>query len=318
VVEVFAYSIASRKFSGISSWDFGFSVPALASVWSFSLSMAALSVLGVLISQLDRLMLSKMLPLADLGYYTLAYSAASTVSLGISAISSAMLPSFTSAIGRDAMDELRVRYDDGNRVLLFIVGLIVFPLVFFGDTILTAWVGADAARGAYRPLILLALGFWCSALLSNAYSLAIASGRPGVVLRLSAASALPYFVAMFFLLREGGASGAALGWLLLNMAYVVVLVPAVHRRLLNESGRHWVLAIFVPFAALGVAVFGGARALVSAFPAGAATATVAFPGLVLSLIVYFAVAYRMLGPRIRAEISALVGIRGGRAASLER
>ena len=306
VIEVTAYIGACRLTGAGLSLKFGFSMSALKAVWGYSLSVSAISMLALFISQLDRLLLSKMLPLDALGYYLLAYNAASVVSLGISAVSSAMLPSFAAAESQGGVAVLGRRYERASRVLLCVVGLMVFPLVFFGDVVLSSWVGPTASVGASRPLALLALGFWFSGALSNAYSVAIATGRPSVPLRLSAFSALPYAAGLYFLVRWRGSDGAALAWMLLNVAYLVFLVPEVHRKLLPISTRKWFLGTLVPFALLGLASFGLPRLIVQQIH-GTATAGMLF-ALFSGALIYCGLGYALLGRDIQHEMARSMGL----------
>jgi O-antigen/teichoic acid export membrane protein len=307
IMEVCAYFVVCRKASGIVSWRFGLSLDAIRKVWAFSLSISALSLLALVISQLDRLMLSKMLSLQDLGYYTLAYNTASTVSIGISAVSSAMLPAFAAAFGTGATDGMSRQYDNASRALFFIIGFAVFPLLFFGDAILSMWVGPDAAVGAYRPLVLLAAGFWFSAALSNAYSVTIATGVPNMTLKLSALSAVPYALALYCLVRIDGINGAALAWLLLNLVYFVVLVPAVHRKVLDVSTRDWVFQLMLPFALVGAASFAVPR-LVSSYLSELPQVIVECAALLLAMVIYGLAGFRLLGPGMQADIKSLPSI----------
>lgn len=304
-VEVCAYIAACRVAGNSLSLSFGFSASALKAVWGFSLSISAISMLALLISQLDRLLLSTMLPLDAFGYYVVAYNTASVVSLGISAVSSAMLPSFAAAHSQGGSEVLGRRYARANRVLLCLIGLAVFPLVFFGDVVLSIWLGQATSAGASRPLALLALGFWFSGALSNAYSVAIATGRPSLPLRLSAFSALPYAAGLYLLVRWWGSDGAALAWMLLNVAYVVFLVPVVHNELLPITTRRWFLDTLLPFALLGLASFGLPRLIVEQFH-GTATA-----GMLLALfagvLVYCVFGYTMLGRELQKELASALG-----------
>ena len=315
IVEVIAYQITCQRVHRTISWRPGISLTALRKVWSFSLSMTAISLLALLLSQLDRLMLSKLVSLDDLGYYMLAYNAAASISLSISAISSAMLPSFAAVSGHSGAHVLLRRYDRGNRVILFIVGLATCILVFFGDTILSLWVGTSAATKAYPPLTLLAIGFWCSALLSNAYSLAVATGNPSLPLRLSALSAVPYLVALYVLVKSYGIYGAGLAWLLLNLSYVAVLIPVVHRKLLMLPTRGWFLGTVAPFVLMGCASFALPRMISDHLPVSSRTVSnIAALGTAIALYGLFG--YRLLGAHIQAEIVALLRYRGKRASSL--
>ncbi len=315
IIEVLAYRTACQRVHRLRLGRPGISLTALRAVWRFSLSMTALSLLALVISQMDRLIVSKLLSLSELGHYMLAYTTAASILLGSSAVSSAMLPSLAAAYGSSEKDILVRRYDRGNRAILFVAGLATFPLVFFGDTILSLWIGSNAAQGAYPPLVLLALGFWCNALLSNVYNVAVATGNPHLPLRLSAVSALPYLAALYVLVNGHGIYGAGLAWLLLNVSYVAVLVPVVQRTLLGMSTRTWLAETVAPFALLGCLSFGlprwaSERLLVDA------GAVENLSALGLAVVLYALFGYRLLGSHTRAEIMALLQRWVGRASPL--
>lgn len=309
VVEVVVHYAACRWVHPLMPWRFGVSLQVIRSVWSFSLSMSAITVLALIVSQLDRLVVSKLLSLDELGSYSIAYSAAAVASLVISAISSAMLPSFAAAYAQRQAIALQRRYDSANRVLLFSVGFAVFPMIFFGEFILSIWIGAAASSASSRPLALIAAGFWLSAALSNAYSLSIASGHPGLPLRLSALTAVPYALGLYLLTEARGVDGAALAWLLLNLCYVVVLVPMVTRRLLPSSSRHWMATAVLPFAGLGFATFALSKFLLRASLANPESNMAQATALLVSIALYAAIGYYLLGSQVQSEIATFLRLR---------
>jgi len=307
LIEVVAYAVACRRVHPKMPLRPGFSVDALKKVWRFSASMNVLAVLAVLIVQLDRLLISKMLTLESLGHYNLAYTAASSISFIVGAISSAVLPSLAAAHGRGPADALLERYHDADRVMLFLVGLAAFALVFHGDLILTVWVNAEAAAGAALPLALLAAGFWCSAAIANVYNVAVASGLPGRHLRVNLLSVLPYAAGLYLLIGRFGIVGAAGGWLLLNLAYAALLVPPIHHHVLRTSTRRWLGRSIVPFVLLGCASFWLPRLGIEFYPGRLGTAA-NVAALVAGGLLYVAASMMLFGPRIRdaASLRALL------------
>lgn len=255
LVEVLAFAIiCHRVHPTMPLWP-GIVWPELRRVWRFSVSMNALAILAVLIVQLDRLLISKMLTLEDLGHYNLAYTASSAISFIVGAVSSAVLPSLAAAHGKGSQDELAGRYDRADRMMLCLVGPAAFALMFYGEPILSLWINPQAAHGASPPLAWLAAGFWCSAAIANVYNVAVASGMPGRHLRVNVVSVLPYALALYLLIGSFGIVGAASAWLILNVVYGCLLVAPIHHQLLGVSSRTWVCRILLPFAALGVASF---------------------------------------------------------------
>ncbi|MDO9271436.1 MAG: oligosaccharide flippase family protein [Rugosibacter sp.] len=299
LIEVLTYAVVCRRILPGMDWRPGFSLPALSAVWRFSLSMNALAILGMGITQLDRLLIGKMLPLADMGYYSLAYSAATSISLILTALSSALMPSLAAAYGANARSTLLSRYNSASRVMLFATGLVLFPLFFFGEDLLAIWVNPDAAAGAWYPLMLLACGFWLGAIYSNAYSMAIACRATSLILKVSLLSALPYALGLYWSIGLWGIAGAAGAWVALNLVYVLTIIPMVHHIVLKTPATPWFSTILLPFLLLGVATFGGARLTSHLLFHN----TFALGMLIPAVIAYAGIGYFLLGATVRNDIT---------------
>lgn len=283
-----------------------FSSAAFQNIWSFALSMNALALMALLIVQVDRLAISKMLPLEQLGYYTLAYNAVSGISLVLIAVGSAMLPSFAAGIGSGAGGLVSSRYRMALQALVFLVGAVAFPLALFSRPILTLWVGAQAAQGAWATLGILACGFWLSSTYINAYNLLIASGNTSVALRISIFSAIPYIVVIVVLISYFGIVGAALAWLALTLVYAVAYLAATRR--LTPGLPFWQTirsSIIIPLL-LGIVCFGGARALGETIPTEHVL-LVQLSLLVCGGIAYALIGFVLLGSDLRNAVQSLVG-----------
>jgi len=299
LVEVLLYAAICRRILPELDWHLGFSAHALKNIWGFSLSMNGLALLGMGITQLDRLLISKMLPLESLGYYSLAYNTATAISLVLSALSSALMPSFATAYAENARETLLQRYDIANRVALFGTGLVSFSIVFFGEPLLSMWVNPAAARGAWCALAFLAGGFWFSAAVSSAYNIGVACRRPAPLLKISAMSAVIYVPVLYGMIFFWGIEGAAAAWLLLNAGYVFVIVPMVHRIILGIPVMPWFSRTLFPFAFLGAAVFGSARVFANCL---LLTAGLELFLLIPAVIVYAGIGYFFLGSVVRTDL----------------
>lgn len=297
--EVFLYAVICRKLMPEMDWYPGFSINAVKKVWGFSLSMNGLALLGVGITQIDRLMISKMLTLESLGYYSLAYNSATAISLVLTALSSALMPSYASAHASKSREILLCRYDNANRITLFLTGIVLFPFLFFGESILLMWVNFDAAAGAWLSLALLAVGFWFSAAVSNAYNISVACRQPGPMLKISVLSAIIYVPALYFLILAYGIEGAAIAWLLLNMGYVLVIIPIVHRYIIHIPIKTWFVNILFPFAVLGITVFWTFRLLSDYFMLAQKYELFM---VIPAIIFYIVIGYFLLGKVICADI----------------
>lgn len=302
IVEVAAYVYAARRVMPGVSWRPGFSFAALRAIWSFSLQMAALAVLSMVLTQLDRLMISKMLPLDQLGFYSLAYTAATGISIIISSLSTALMPSFAAAHDAGARQTMLARYGSANEVMLYATGLVLFSLVFFGRPLLELWVSPVAAAEAWLPLALLAGGFWLSAAVSNAYTSSIASRQPSGPLVISATTGVLYVPLMYWMIAGFGIDGAALAWLILHIGYIFTIIPWVHRRILKIPVLPWFTRLLLPSALLGCATFGLARA-VSILWLPVSGRAPEFLALAAGAVAYSVLGYLLLGPDLKRSLS---------------
>lgn len=209
-------------------------------VLKFSLTIAFTSAVWVLVTQLDKLVLSKLLPLADYGYFTLAVLAASGVLLISGPISNALMP---------RMARLQAEGDDAGLITLYrnatqLVAVIAIPacliLAFFSEQVLWLWTSnAQATAKASSVLRLYALGNGLLALAAFPYYLQFAKGD----LRLHSIGSALFVVllvpAIILGTLEYGVVGAGWAWLGANLVYFLVWVPKVHARFLHGLHMHW-------------------------------------------------------------------------------
>src|SRR5258708_13637172 len=76
----------------------------------FLSGMSGTSVVLLLTTQLDKAILSRLLPLAMFGYYTLAWSAASNLLRFVTPVQQAFFPQLAGAVARQAQSHLPVLY----------------------------------------------------------------------------------------------------------------------------------------------------------------------------------------------------------------
>lgn len=228
----------------------------LRTVLRFSLSIAFTSSVWVLVTQTDKLVLSKLLPLAEYGYFTLAVLVASGVAVISGPISAALLPRMArlSAEGQEA--SLVHLYRSATQLVAIIALSASWMLACLADQVLWAWTGdLDVVRQAAPVLTLYAVGNGILTLSAFPYYMQFAKGD----LKLHTTGSLIFLFVLIPVLvgatLEFGVIGAGWAWLVTNVIYFVTWVPRVHHKFLK--GLHWdwfrqdvlgiaVLALIVP------------------------------------------------------------------------
>lgn len=211
-------------------------------ILKFSLTIAFTSSVWVLVTQTDKLVLSKLLPLADYGYFTLAVLAASGVTMISAPVSGALLP---------RMAKLHAEGDESGLISLYrnatqMVAVIAIPacmvLAFFAEQVLWVWTGdAHAAAQAAPVLRLYALGNGFLAIAAFPYYLQFAKGDMELHMTGSALFVVLLIPALIWATLYYGAIGAGFAWLGANAMYFLAWVPKVHRRFVKGLHSQWLL-----------------------------------------------------------------------------
>lgn len=301
-VELLAYiGVTYRLLPTLRLWPF-FSLASFKDIWKYSVAMNLIALTALVLSQADRLAVTKFLSLEALGYYSIAYSASIVISLVQSAINSASFPAFSHSFSSGQHAEWLSRYDKASQLMGLVVALPCFALVFFGHEILQLWISARIADEAAFTMAWLAVGFFLNAMVSNAYMAAVACGQPNLPLKINLLALVLYLPVLYWLIHHYGVSGAAAAYAGLNAYYVFTLVPLVQSRVIKQPFGVWLRKYLLPFLAVGVGAFGSAKVLALGVQSGWQIAAL----LALGVTLYGAAAWFMLSGEMRIDLRNMI------------
>jgi O-antigen/teichoic acid export membrane protein len=216
-------------------------------VLKFSLSIAFVSTVGILITQSDKLVLSRVLPLADYAHFTLAVLVAGSVSLLSGPIGIALTPRLARLEAEGAWDEVLRIYRDTTQLVAVVVGAASVTLAFRAGPLLWAWTGDATATHASAPILVwYALGNCVLALASFPYYLQYAKGDLRLHLMGNIGFVIVFLPVVILASTRWGGVGAAWAWLGTNLLILAVWVPIVHGRFVKGLNRRWVLRDWLP------------------------------------------------------------------------
>ncbi len=259
--------------------------------------MALASLVWVVVSQTDKLLLSSLLPLADYGWFSLAVLAAGGVLLLTGPISLALMPRLTALYGQGNEDALLTLYRQATQWAGLLVWPACFVLAWYSEQVLWVWTGnTELAVQAAPTLRLYALGNAAMTLGAFPYYLQFAKGQLRLHLLGTGLFVLMLLPCLFWAVSRYGALGAGWTWLAVNLVYLALWVPLAHARQLRGLHRRWLLHDVAPIALLAM---GGALAC-QWLPWPVDRALVGLQLLVFSLIVFLAGA--MGSSWLRAEL----------------
>lgn len=229
-------------------------------LWGFGAGMSAISVLALLAAELDKIILSKMLPLEEFGYYMLASTVAMGINLIIVPVVLAIQPRLTQLVARRDDVGLRQIYHKGCQLMTLLVMPVALGLCLFSEPLLHIWTqDADVARSSAPILSLLVVGTALNAMLNIPYALQLAHGWTRLALITTSIAVVVLVPTLIVMIENFGLIGAASIWVMLNAGNVLFTLPIVHAKFLSGEYRRWLLTDFALPTLIVLAVLGLGR-----------------------------------------------------------
>jgi O-antigen/teichoic acid export membrane protein len=207
---------------------------------SFATGMTGIMISGIVVSQVDKLILSKMLPLEVFGYYTLAYVVSNGLLLAILPMFNALFPRFSAIAAAGDQGELSRLYHLGTQFTASVLFPMAAILVLFSNDVLHIWTGNAITANFAAPIAcFLVVGTALNGLMYPVTALQLSNGWTSIGLRINLSFVALIIPGIMMMTAWYGAVGAASVWAALNGVYVLAAVPLTHRRLLKGQARRW-------------------------------------------------------------------------------
>ena len=234
-----------------------FSLDALRGVWRFAGGMIGITFLALLLTQVDKILLSKLLSLSDYGYYTLAAVVAGALYMVITPITQAFYPRLCELHARNDQAALIDTYHKGAQLVSVFGGSVAIVVILFAETFLSVWTqDPDLAQRTATLLSLLMLGNLLNGLMHIPYMSQLAHGWTSLAVRINIVAVAVIVPAILWATPRFGAEGAAWVWVSLNAGYVLIGIHFMYRRILGtEKWRWYAQDVFMPLLA-GTSVAG--------------------------------------------------------------
>lgn len=235
-----------------------FSLDALRSVWRFAGGMMGITLLALLLTQVDKVLLSKLLTLSEFGYYTLAATVAGALYMLIGPITQAFYPKFCQLHAQGNTAGLATNYHQGAQLVSIVAGSSAVVLFFFSETFLRLWTQDSELALRVSPLLsLLVVGTLLNGLMWIPYQTQLAYGWTNLAILTNLVAVTVLVPAILWTVPQYGAIGAAWIWVILNAGYCLISVQFMYRRILpQEKWRWYINDLIKPLAAALLAAKG--------------------------------------------------------------
>jgi O-antigen/teichoic acid export membrane protein len=273
----------------------------------FASRMTLVSVLAMIQVHVDKLIVSRLLPLGTFGLYAFGSSAVNRGMLLTSAVAQAAFPSLSELHSADGTGEsLRDRYLRLQDAVSYAAAAVFAVTPFATLPVLGLLFGRAEAETMLLPATLLALGFYMNSTLNMPYYLSLAVGRPGIALALNAWALVVIAPVTVLLVLLWELDGAALSWVVYHVFAYAYFVPRVCRECGGGDVGPWYLNV-AKFLAPAVAIYGTAWLISSV--AGSLSAASLAAAYCAGTVVYAVVGWRALSTQMRERLRSLLSAR---------
>jgi len=217
-----------------------FSIEALRSVRKYAGGVLWITFLALLLTQVDKVLLSRLLTLSEFGYYTLGAVVAGGLYVLVGPIMQAWFPRLSQLHAANLDSEFIEAYHQGAQLVTVIVGSATLVLVMYSEIILRLWTqDEELARSTADLVKWLAVGNLLNGLLTMPYQAQLALGWTGFAIRVNTIAVVAIVPAILWAVPIYGMMGAAYVWVLLNTGYMLLGMHFMYRRILKTEKWRW-------------------------------------------------------------------------------
>ncbi len=226
-------------------------------VWRFSASVSLNSLFAAFLKQLDRVLISSLLSLRQVGYYTTANTAYMAISLFATPFSSAAFPRFASLIADQNHEALAATYHKLAKSVSFVVAPVSSIMYFYSYDILLIWTrSSDVAINSAPTLSVLSIAAMFNLMMYIPYVLQLAAGITWIALWNNAISLVVLLPLMYYLIHRHGIAGAGVAWVFFNITYYLIVPQIMHRYILQKEKLDWIFKDTLSFMFISFSIFG--------------------------------------------------------------
>jgi O-antigen/teichoic acid export membrane protein len=219
-----------------------FDINQLTRVWRFTAGAGIVSTLGVVFTQFDKVVLSKLLGLEEFAHYMLATIVVSGLYVVVSPAYSILYPRFAALLATGNSKDLITLYKLASRALAIVLFPAALALIIFSEDLIRVWTGNSDIASSVSPVVgILAAGSALHGVMFVPHALQMASGVTRLPILINSILLIFLLPLLMFFVVRFGAVGGAITWLILHVSYVFLGAFLTNKYLLKGVGMRWVV-----------------------------------------------------------------------------
>jgi O-antigen/teichoic acid export membrane protein len=302
ILGILVYILVAARLVGLDTLRPIFSFDVLRRTIGFTGHMMVVSVLSLVHSQTAQVIVSKLLPIAEFGFYGFAASTVNRASFVTNAVSQAAFPSLASLFTAGDRPELLRQYRKLQDLVCYGTLPLFTGICFAAVPVYTYVFNAGVAQRLLLPTAFLALGTWMNATIGIPYVLSLAMGKPQIAARLNIYALIVVLPATALLIFRFGIAGAALSLVAYHLFAYAYFVPTVCRDCLQSPTATWYLNV-LKVVGLGTLTYG--PAWLAFLLTNLSSLPIAILAYAVGTVAFGIGAYRLIAPDLKQTIQRL-------------
>lgn len=302
---ILAYlAVGARFFSVRAMLLPGFSTDVVKQNFRFASGLVAITLCSWLLTEIDKITVSKLLPLALLGLYTFTRSAVSQGQMVTSAISNAVFPHLSALHGSHDRAGLRRTYDVYQDLICLGTAPVFAGIVFAAVPVFSRVFDAHSAHLLLVPTTFLCIGSFMNGALNTPYVVSLAVGRPDIAARQNALALLVVVPVSACAIYWFGLNGAGLSWVIYHIYAYSYGLPQICQQCIGIAPRAW-YQHFLRILGTAVVIYGLVWQVLRW--TGSSSVAALATGYIAGSIVYGAAGVWLMGDSLRATALGYLG-----------
>ena len=212
----------------------------LKNIWRFAAGMTAIGLTSILLTQVDKIILSKILSLEQFGYYTFSFTVGSIMYMVVGPISQSYFPRFSVSLAGNRLEELNKMYHQGCQMVTLLVVPFALFLAIFSREILFIWThNMITVHNTWQITSVVTLAVTIHCLMFMPYMLCLAYSYTKLALYTNIIILILLIPGTIFSAIYFGALGGAGCWLLITLIYLLINPVMIHKLFLKGQAFNW-------------------------------------------------------------------------------
>jgi O-antigen/teichoic acid export membrane protein len=215
-----------------------FSILEIKNIWKFAAGMTGISLATFCLSQIDKIVLSKILTLKEYGFYIISWAVGTSILLGTNILGAIILPKITETVALGDNQLILSNYHRYNRLIASIVAPLGILLCFFSYDIIFLWTqNRETSLSIWLAVSILSAGSLFNSFMHLPYYLMLAYGNTKFTIYQNIVASILLTPLLFWWTDKWGITGATLVWLFVNLGYNIISLPLIYRNSLVLKGE---------------------------------------------------------------------------------